>query len=115
MSIWLSLLFSTVGGRSYPLQLFGIFDGHGGPYASQDVRDHLKGELEKALIEFNPQGLADEGIWKALKLTTVRLNREFKHRFPQIAERGRDNGDNRDDFGSKDLDSQCRRFENCFG
>jgi serine/threonine protein phosphatase PrpC len=74
----------TIAGRNYPIQLFGIFDGHSGREAAQYVRDHLKVKLQEALIEFNAQGLSDAGIWKALKMTSVRLNRDFKndHRDP---------------------------------
>ncbi len=71
----------TIAGRSYPIQLFGIFDGHGGRDAARYVRDNLKRKLSQALVEFNPQGLSDAGVWKALKMTTVRLNRDFKNRF----------------------------------
>lgn len=76
----------TIAGRNYPIQLFGIFDGHGGRDAARYVRDNLKSKLSQALVEFNPQGLSDAGIWKALKMTTVRLNRDFKNRFGAIAQ-----------------------------
>jgi len=76
-----------VSGRSYPLQLFGVFDGHGGNVAAQYVRDHLAGKLQEALLEFNAQGLSDAGIWKALKMTTVRMHREFREGFGQVARR----------------------------
>lgn len=74
-----------IGGRSYPVQLFGIFDGHGGREASKYVRDHLKTELEKALIECNADGLGDVGIFRALKLTTARISCDFKDCFPKVA------------------------------
>jgi serine/threonine protein phosphatase PrpC len=74
-----------VAGRDYPVQLFGIFDGHGGPLAAQFVRDHLKKKLQETLIEYNPQGLSDAGIWNALKMTSVRLNKDFKKQYKQIA------------------------------
>lgn len=61
----------------YPVRLFNIFDGHGGPEASRFLKEHLKSKLEETLIELNPNGLTDEGIWNALKLTFVRLNEEF--------------------------------------
>ncbi len=67
-----------IGGRCYPVQLFGIFDGHGGPTASRFVRDHLQQKLQETLMEFNQGGLTEAGIWKALKMTCVRLNRDFK-------------------------------------
>ena len=67
------------GGSVYPIELFGVFDGHGGPEASLYVSKHLPLELEKTLKDFHPKGkLTDEGIWNALKLTFVRLSDRFK-------------------------------------
>lgn len=68
-------------GRRYPVQLFGIFDGHGGPMASRFVRDRLQQKLQETLVEFNQNGLSEAGIWRALKMTCVRLNRDFKNLF----------------------------------
>jgi protein phosphatase 1L len=68
-----------IDGRNYPVELFGIFDGHGGNEASRFVRDHLAGRLYQALREFNPSGLTEAGIWRALKVTFVRLNQDFKN------------------------------------
>lgn len=68
-----------IGNRRYPIQLFGIFDGHGGSMASRFVRDNLQRKLQEALVEFNQNGLSEAGIWKALKMTCVRLNRDFKN------------------------------------
>jgi len=76
-----------VGQRAFPIQLFGIFDGHGGPMAARYVRDHLQGKLSEALVEYNPNGLTDAGIWRALKMTSVRLNQDFKVQHPEIAQR----------------------------
>jgi protein phosphatase 1L len=67
----------TIAGNVYPLSLFGIFDGHGGTKAAEYVRDHLQEVLNDALIEFNPNGLSDVGIWNALKITCVRLSDRF--------------------------------------
>lgn len=75
-----------IEGRVYPIRLFGIFDGHGGKEASKYIRDHLRAKLEEALIEFNSEGLSEKGIWKALKLTTARISRDFKHRFGRVAD-----------------------------
>ncbi len=61
----------------YPIRLFGIFDGHGGTEAARFLKERLQAKLEKTLIEMNPNGLTDEGIWNALKLTFVQLNKEF--------------------------------------
>jgi len=67
-----------IGDRNYPVQLFGIFDGHGGNAASRYVRDHLKEKLEQALQQYNPSGLSEAGIWRALKVAFVRLNQDFR-------------------------------------
>ncbi len=67
-----------INGKEFPVRLFGIFDGHGGDEASKYLKNHLGEQLEKTLVELNPKGLTDEGIWNALKLTFVRLNDEFK-------------------------------------
>ncbi len=70
-----------IAGRNYPVQLFGVFDGHGGPKAAEFVRDHLKEQLESSLRQFNPNGLTDAGIWRALKITFIRLNQDFKNMY----------------------------------
>lgn len=67
----------NVNGRNYPVRLFGIFDGHGGDATAKFLKARLKDMLEQTLIELNQNGLTDEGIWNALKLTFVRLNQEF--------------------------------------
>ncbi len=68
----------SIGGQVYPFQLFAIFDGHGGKVAACFVRDHLVQTLKVALMEFNDGYLSDTGIWKALKITPVRLSQSFK-------------------------------------
>ena len=66
-------------GEIYPVQLFGVFDGHGGSEASLYMEKHLQNELMKTLIHFHPEGkLTDEGIWNALKLAFVNLSDRFK-------------------------------------
>lgn len=75
----------TIQGRRYPVQLFGIFDGHGGPMAARFVRDNLQRKLQETLIEFNPNGLTEAGIWRALKMASIRLNHDFKNSHGQIA------------------------------
>ncbi len=67
----------TIGGKVYPVQLFGIFDGHGGDKASIYVRENLERELYRSLNEFCSDGLTNEAIWNALKITFVRLKKEF--------------------------------------
>ncbi len=67
------------GGKVYPVEVFGVFDGHGGAEASLYLAKHLQAELVKTLQEFHPNGtLTDEGIWNALKLAFVRLSDRFK-------------------------------------
>lgn len=63
--------------RVYPIQLFGIFDGHGGGSASLYVKNNLEAQLKKTLEEFCARGLTEEAIWNALKFTFIRLNAEF--------------------------------------
>lgn len=75
----------VIGRGRYPVQLFGIFDGHGGPMASLFVRDRLQQKLVETLVEFNREGLSEAGIWRALKMTCVRLNRDFKNLNETIA------------------------------
>jgi protein phosphatase 1L len=70
-----------IGDKAYPIQLFGVFDGHGGPTASRFVRDHLQSYLEKALSDHNPNDLTSNGIWNALKLAFVRLNEGYKAQY----------------------------------
>ncbi|MBS0620701.1 MAG: protein serine/threonine phosphatase 2C family protein [Verrucomicrobia bacterium] len=77
----LATSFNLISGQhTYPIQLFGVFDGHGGGEASRFVKDHLEDTLHKALREFCPKELTDEGIWHALKATCDRLDREFGKR-----------------------------------
>ncbi len=66
-----------VADKVYPIQLFGIFDGHGGGTASLYVKQNLECKLHETLNEFCSEGLTDEAIWNALKITFVKLNKEF--------------------------------------
>jgi serine/threonine protein phosphatase PrpC len=68
-----------------PISLFGVFDGHGGSVAAQYVRDNLQRKLAIALVQFNPNGLTDVGIWNALKMTCVHLNEDFLRDHPNEA------------------------------
>jgi len=67
----------NIQGRDYPLQLFGVFDGHGGPQTSLYVKQNLQRKLQETLPRFCPNGLTEEGIWNALKMTFVELNKEL--------------------------------------
>ncbi|HEY5260344.1 MAG TPA: PP2C family protein-serine/threonine phosphatase, partial [Rhabdochlamydiaceae bacterium] len=66
-----------IQGKKYPIQLFGICDGHGGPDVSKFVKQHLASELSAALKEHNPNGLTDEGIWNAIKMACVSLDKKI--------------------------------------
>ncbi len=66
-----------IQGKKYPIQLFGIFDGHGGPDVSKFVKQHLANEVNAALKQHNPNGLTDEGIWNALKMACVSLDKKI--------------------------------------
>ncbi len=71
-----------IAGRNYPLQFFGVFDGHGGVDAARFVRDHLPQYVSAALFDFNMSGLTKAGTWRALKTACVRLNSDFKAKYP---------------------------------
>lgn len=75
----------VIGDRHYPIQLFGIFDGHGGPLVARYMSDNLRRKLNETLYEFNRAGLTEAGIWKALKMTFVRLNEDLKNLPGQVA------------------------------
>ncbi len=75
----------VIGDRHYPIQLFGIFDGHGGPLVARYMSDNLRRKLNETLYEFNRAGLTEAGIWKALKMTFVRLNEDLKNLHGQVA------------------------------
>jgi serine/threonine protein phosphatase PrpC len=67
----------SLGGKDYPIHLFGIFDGHGGPTAAKFVRENLKQKIEKTLRDHNKEGLTEGGIFNALKVTGFELNTDF--------------------------------------
>lgn len=68
----------NIQGRVYPVQLFGVFDGHAGNEASIYLKQNLKRELQRTLHEFCSNGLTDEAIWNALKITFFRLDTNFR-------------------------------------
>ncbi len=75
----------NIGGRVHSVRLFGVFDGHNGPQASQYLRDNLQRKLTQTLLRMNPEGLTDVGIWNALKLTLVELSFDFLNEKREIA------------------------------
>jgi len=70
----------AIQGRAYTVQLFGIFDGHGGREVATFVKDHLQDYIHSHLVKFNPTGLTNDGIWNALKIAIGHLNLEVKDR-----------------------------------
>ena len=78
---------AALAGGDHPIQLFGIFDGHGGPEASGFVRLRLQYHLHQQLIRWTSGSLSNANIWRALKATCLELNREFKNRYPGISDR----------------------------
>lgn len=70
----------NIKGKAHPVQLFGVFDGHGGRQAAAFVKKNLEQELHNTLNEFCVNGLTDKDIFNALKITFVRLDKKFKER-----------------------------------
>lgn len=70
----------NIQGKVYPVQLFGIFDGHGDRTASDFVSAQLKRELQRTLREFSTEGFSDAIIWNALKITCAKLNAKYQGR-----------------------------------
>lgn len=77
-----------IGGKDYPVQLFGVFDGHGGKQVSSYLKTHFQEKLTQTILEFNANGLSSAGIWNALKMTTVRLDQDFQREFPHLGTPG---------------------------
>jgi serine/threonine protein phosphatase PrpC len=69
--------FFKVQDQSYPVDVFGIFDGHGGSEVSRFVKNHLIDYLKKALEKNNEKKLTQEGIFKALKDCFIQLDKDF--------------------------------------
>ena len=67
----------TIGRKEFPIQLFGVFDGHGGDEASIYLKENLKKKVRETLQEFCSEELADHEIGEALKETFKRLHKEF--------------------------------------
>lgn len=62
---------------TYPVQLFGVFDGHGGDWAARYVKQNLTQQLQKTLKEFCTYELTNEAIWNALKIAFVNLHKSL--------------------------------------
>jgi protein phosphatase 1L len=66
-----------VAQTTYPVQLFGVFDGHGGNGAALYLKKNLTKKLQTTLETWCSKGLTNETIWNALKMTFVELDQEF--------------------------------------
>ena len=66
-----------ISGTLFPATLVGVFDGHGGVGVTQYVKAHLQEYLIASLKEFNKEALSTEGIWNALKMGCVKLNKKI--------------------------------------
>jgi serine/threonine protein phosphatase PrpC len=58
--------------------VLSVFDGHGGSGAAEYFQAWLCYMLQVTLVEFNRDGLHEEGIWNALKLCCVRLSVAYR-------------------------------------
>lgn len=68
----------AIGKKTYPVSLFGVFDGHGGTQASKYLKANMV-EYIKKYLERN-ETLSDGAIFNALKLAFVDLDRHFTGR-----------------------------------
>lgn len=62
--------------ESVELELRALFDGHGGKEMSFFAQCNFAHYVEHYLKTFNPKKLSDLGIWNALKIAVVALNRQ---------------------------------------
>lgn len=65
----------TAGGRQIPVSIAGVYDGHGGSKASRAVSATIIEKLAARLEQYNEFGLTEAGIWNALKLAMIDLDR----------------------------------------
>lgn len=68
----------NIDNHDYPVQLFGVFDGHGGSDAAIFVQKNLKSVLQKKLQTCSKGGLSDEAVWNALKETLANLSDDYR-------------------------------------
>jgi serine/threonine protein phosphatase PrpC len=67
-----------IGDKEYPVELYGVFDGHGGGGASAYIKNNLSKKLKEKLLELNVDGLTEAGIFNALKLAFVAVHDDFE-------------------------------------
>ncbi|WP_211826736.1 protein phosphatase 2C domain-containing protein [Kistimonas asteriae] len=63
------------GGEDVPIQILGVFDGHGTKAVADHAAQYIVKFLTKWLELYNTEGLTDEGIWNAIKIALVDLSR----------------------------------------
>lgn len=68
----------NINDNIYPVGLYAILDGHGGELAAQFAKDMLPSKIDFGLKLFNPEGLTDDGIWKALKWASTQVSEDIK-------------------------------------
>lgn len=73
----------NIGNISYPVQLFCLFDGHGGKGAAHYLEKNFEKKFKRALEKFNKKKLSTEGVWKALHWTCVDLGKELANERPR--------------------------------
>lgn len=73
------LQFTLLNGEKHIAPLFGVFDGHSGTSAAAEfAASKLPDLIEKALIEYNQEGLSQKGIYNALETVFPRISQEYK-------------------------------------
>ena len=65
------------GNTSIPVTIAGVFDGHGGSSIANNCSQKIVAKLKSRLEAYNDGGLTQGGIWNALKLTPVDLDRDI--------------------------------------
>lgn len=64
----------TVAGIEFPVQITGVFDGHGGSEFAEYMRDNIVNRVKFYLESFNQNGFSNAGIMSALKITMVDID-----------------------------------------
>lgn len=64
----------TMGGKSVPVEVRAIFDGHGGSAMAEFAAANFSDHLTKVLQRFNREKMTERRIWNALKIAVTNLN-----------------------------------------